>query len=394
MWRLSEFGYKRGMTKLLRRWPDWVAYPAAIWSAAYGALAVFWSSGGTGFPFGLDNDPTGGVSILSWVEADKAAPVMAAVALVGALVALAMSRGRGSPTVRLALLTFAWATAGIVALVIPDYRVLVVVAYAPIILIGTPLGLVEDANLADAITWPLVNQVLFIIGGLLWALTAVGYHRRTRNACVVCGRGSQGEGWTASERAATWGRWAAYVAVVVPLLYAATRLAWAFGIPIGISEEFFREGQEVGLWQLGGALGAMAVIGAVLTFGLIRPWGEMFPQWLPWIGGRRVPAALAIVPAALVSLLVTSAGLMFVRIVLFGRFALGDIDLGLDENWAAIAPELLWPIWGVALGAATAGYYHRRRGVCQHCGRGGHVAGRPGVPDSRRETGRVPRPGP
>src|SRR5690606_25794922 len=30
---------------------------------------------------------------------------------------------------------------------------------------------------------------------------------------------------------------------------------------------------------------------ASLTIGLVRPWGEVFPAWLPWIGGRRVPLA-------------------------------------------------------------------------------------------------------
>jgi hypothetical protein len=40
------------------------------------------------------------------------------------------------------------------------------------------------------------------------------------------------------------------------------------------------------------------------------------------------------------------------------------------ENWAALAPELLWPLWGAALGAATLAYYYRRRSKCKHCGRG------------------------
>src|SRR5829696_6889547 len=29
----------------------------------------------------------------------------------------------------------------------------------------------------------------------------------------------------------------------------------------------------------------------------------------------------------------------------------------------------VWPLWGVALGAATLAYYYRRRGRCSHCGR-------------------------
>jgi hypothetical protein len=36
----------------------------------------------------------------------------------------------------------------------------------------------------------------------------------------------------------------------------------------------------------------------------------------------------------------------------------------------ALAPELLWPVWGVALGAATLAYYYRRRNKCKHCERG------------------------
>ena len=45
----------------------------------------------------------------------------------------------------------------------------------------------------------------------------------------------------------------------------------------------------------------------------------------------------------------------------------GEMALG-GENWAALAPELLWPLWGFALGVATLAYY-RRRGGCGHCGR-------------------------
>ena len=92
--------------------------------------------------------------------------------------------------------------------------------------------------------------------------------------------------------------------------------------------------------------------GALLTLGLVRPWGETFPRWIPILGGRRVPPRLAIIPAALVSVLVTSAGLMFIRFVLTG--ALAEVfEFGEDLGWIALAPELLWPLWGAALAAAT-----------------------------------------
>jgi hypothetical protein len=62
---------------------------------------------------------------------------------------------------------------------------------------------------------------------------------------------------------------------------------------------------------------------------------------------------------------------MFVRLTLTGELGaiLGEVVLT-GENWAALAPELLWPLWGVALGAAMLAYYYRRRGTCGLCGRG------------------------
>ena len=68
------------------------------------------------------------------------------------------------------------------------------------------------------------------------------------------------------------------------------------------------------------------------------------------------------------SVLVTTAGLMFFRLVLTG--ALAEVfEFGEDLGWVALAPEVLWPFWGVALAAATLAYHYRRRGRCGHCGR-------------------------
>jgi hypothetical protein len=101
--------------------------------------------------------------------------------------------------------------------------------------------------------------------------------------------------------------------------------------------------------------------GAFLTLGLVQRWGEVFPRWVPFLSGKRVPPAMAIVPASLVSVMVTSAGLHVVRGFLVNGFP--------AEGWATTAPGLLWPMWGVALGAATLAYY-RRRGRCARCGCG------------------------
>lgn len=362
---------KRGVKKL--RWPRWAGYAALMWSLTYGALGLYWALGGAGFPFGREHDPDAALSVFADVHKEVSAPVVAVLGFVAAAVAMATLRLPRRGVLRVALLAFAWGAATALALVIPDYRVLVAVAYAPIVVLGAPFGWPPNVNLIDAFPWPVVNQFVCIAGGLAWAATAVAYGRRTSGTCATCGRSDANEGWTMPESAVRWGRWAVYVAVIVPVLYALTRWAWALGIPLGISKAFLRQGQAMGLWWAGAALATLAVGGAVLTLGLTQRWGEVFPRWLPFLRGRRVPIWLAVVPACIVSVLVTTAGLMFVRMTLAGTlggvFGNGKELVFTTENWAALAPELLWPLWGVALGAATLAYYYRRRGRCSYCGR-------------------------
>jgi hypothetical protein len=353
----------------LARWPRWVGYLATAWSLAYGSLGLWWALGGAGFPFGRENDPGAAISVFAGVRAEVGGPVIAILGFAGALAAMVMAWGRGRGALRAALLAFAWVCAVVLALVVPDYRVLMAVAYAPIFLVGAPFGY-PPVSFLEAVPWPVIDQFVCMGGGFLWAATAVAYGRRTRGACEDCGRTDGGAGWAAPAAAARWGRWAVSVAVLVPVLYAVTRWAWALGIPLGISEEFLREGQEIGLWWAGAGLATIAVGGAVLTVGLVQAWGEVFPRWMPFVGGKRVPIPVAVVPALVVSVLVTAAGLMFVRLTLTGRL---DVVLGEDvlggQNWATLAPELLWPLWGVALAAAALAYYYRRRGRCRRCGR-------------------------
>ncbi len=355
------------------RWPEWVGYAAGVWSLAYAALVLglYLALGVAGFPFG-EGDPQSALSVLDGVQAETGAAVVAALGLVGSTAAVAMARTHGRGVARTVLLGVSWTAFATLALVIPDYRVLMGVAYVPLFVFGAPFGW-PAGSFFDVITWPLVNQFLCIAGGLLWAATAVAYSRRTRSTCGNCGRADAG--WTTPNTAARWGKWAVGIAIAVPVLYAATRWAWALGIPLGISEEFLREGQEVGLWWAGAGLATVAVGGAILTLGLVQRWGEVFPRWLPFLSGRRVPIWLAVVPASLVAVIVTSAGLMFVRLTLLGT--LFEVFAFVDEaDWAALAPELLWPVWGAALGAATLAYYYRRRRRCVVCGRGGKGTGR------------------
>jgi hypothetical protein len=352
-----------------RRWPHLLGWTAAIWSLVYGFLGAYWALGGAGFPFGSGYDPGARLSVLADARPETTGWAIAVVGALGVVAAIALARGAGRGASRTLLIAVAWVFAVTLALVITDFRILVLVAYTPILLLGAPFGWLTELRIAEAITWPLVNQGVCMAGGVLWAATAVSYQRRTRGACAHCGRDDAEPSWSTREAAARWGKPAVAVAVLVPVVYAVTRIAWALGYPLGITEAFFRQGVATGLWLRGAALATLALAGAALTLGLAQRWSEVFPGWVPILGGRRVPRKLVIVPAVSVSIIVTTAGLMFVRAAIAGDFTLGTHAVTWTENWGALWPELLWPVWGVALAGATLAYHLRTRGRCAYCGR-------------------------
>ncbi|MEU7608816.1 hypothetical protein [Micromonospora sp. NPDC049204] len=342
------------------RWPDRFAPLAAGWLGLWGVLALISVLTGAGYPLGA-NEPRGGDdNLLHLVPVELATSLFAGVLLTAAVVALAMTRSAGRPPgpLRALLLGYGWVVAVLLALVVPDTRVLTILGYLPILIVGAPFGW-PPVDYSDVFTWALFVRFAAMVGGLLLAGAVLTWQRRTAAACVGCGRGDTGRGWTAPAAAARWGRWATGIAVVIPLTYAVTRFAWAVGIPLGITREFLTDMQDTGLVWAGLGLGAFATVGAILTLGLVQRWGERFPRWMIGLAGRRVPVKLAVVPATLVAIAVTAASLGL---------------LGQPEFWQEIdvagGPARLWPLWGVALGAATYAYHLRRRGACRRCGRG------------------------
>ena len=118
--------------------------------------------------------------------------------------------------------------------------------------------------------------------------------------------------------------------------------------------------------------------------GLVQRWGEVFPRWMIGLAGRRVPIALAVVPASLVSvlLIVGGIGIWSGLAQMVANLAAGGAE-GIEligEIIFQVGPTLLFPVWGVALAVATLGYYYRRRGPCSVCGRG--ASGEVGEPSS------------
>lgn len=345
-------------------WASWIGYIVAAWSAAYGAAGLWWALGGGGFPFGTGDpelmaepDVAFKVSLLGRATPEVAGPIIAVLGLAGAVVAIAMTRIPVRGRLRRLLPPFAWLLAIALTVGIQDYRTLIVVAYTPILAIGKILGVWPDGSgWGDLYLAPRLNLLMCLIAGVGWALLAVGFRRQVSGACGSCGRADAAER-TFVDR---WGRRAVWIAVAAPLLYCATRWAWALGFSLGMDPAAYQEGKEEGLWIAGAALASFGVIGAILTLGLIQRWGEVFPRWIIGLRGRRVPPMLAVVPAVLVSVLVTSASFMYLRIVL--------VDGVTAENWAFTLPEVFWSVWGAALLVAALAYHRRRRPACAMCG--------------------------
>lgn len=160
-------------------------------------------------------------------------------------------------------------------------------------------------------------------------------------------------------------RWAHVAAHIVPLTTVPSglwRLALGLGVPVGFS------GELAELYAAPGwitpyviALSLLAEGLALLTLGLVRPWGERVPARVPRLGGRPIPLPAAVVPAALGALLITTINWTSAA-MWFGPENNGDPEAPHGVAGfvmaACYAPLLAW---GPLLGAVTVAYYRRRR---------------------------------
>ena len=326
----------RAGSAVLRATP-WVAGAWALTFACLSALALLDRA-----PHPWSPSPAtalGGLTAVqvSWLIAGTAGLVLAA-GIVGAT-------GRTPRSLRVS----GWLLVGlgiVVTVAVSDVRALSFLGYLPM----TLLALIGVGPAAGHIDLGLFTNAAAALGH------AVGGLAVATSGVLVLGWAATLSGDRPSwSRWVRWGRPAVAVAAVVPLLYAVTRIAWALDVPLGVRREMLDELGSARYAGLGLAL--FAVVGAWLTTGLLARWGEVFWSWVPRVGGRPVPVAAAVVPGLIVAGATTSAGLSFWRLVLVGELSRLP---GATDDWAAWAPELLWPVWGVALAVACLAYLGRR----------------------------------
>ncbi|WP_082310562.1 hypothetical protein [Nonomuraea sp. SBT364] len=151
-------------------------------------------------------------------------------------------------------------------------------------------------------------------------------------------------------------RWA-YAAAYTAVAGCAARIA-AQAV-VGFGETPFGDGGMV-LFE-----GGFLLAGTVLPLALVHRWGRVWPRWVPWLAGGRVPRPLVLWPAAgvsggLVAYFGTGLGQMVYE-RLNGRNPFppeGGLALPEAFFWVSVPAYL---VWGAGLAVATVAYALRTR---------------------------------
>ena len=175
-----------------------------------------------------------------------------------------------------------------------------------------------------------------------------------------------------------WARVAGTVGWVAPVLgFVPLHIPWILGIPFLAHRDSFdswyhgrsngTEGHADGI--LGVPAGAayllilvlLAVLGGVLSLGLISPWGLVYPRWVPLLGGRRVPPWFPLTPTVLGSVLLVGYAL-----TLPVQLPRAIAEAGPGDPFTLTGALVGLPVllaWTVALPVAGWSYYRRTRPV-------------------------------
>lgn len=115
----------------------------------------------------------------------------------------------------------------------------------------------------------------------------------------------------------------------------------------------------------------LSVVSELVAFtavGLVSTWGEVFPRWVPGLGGRRVPVPVAVLPAGLGAAVLTvlwtwvAVGVAL-GVQVDGSPRTGTTVVAFDDWQGVLAAVAYAPLlaWGPLLGAVTISYWRRRR---------------------------------
>ncbi|MEW2220227.1 hypothetical protein AB0939_13135 [Streptomyces sp. NPDC006990] len=161
-----------------------------------------------------------------------------------------------------------------------------------------------------------------------------------------------------------WARRAAAAVVWVALPSGLWRVAVVLGVPLGLGQAEYDSMLVPGWGLLGLPLLSLLQEGlAWLTLGLVRSWGEVWPRWLPFLGGRPVPVWAAVGPAAFGAMACSVYG-----VLLLWTTAHAEMDIARWGKWLLDLCYVPMIAWGPLLAAVTVHYYRRRTRAGRHTG--------------------------
>lgn len=208
------------------------------------------------------------------------------------------------------------------------------------------------------------NKALAAVGAVLLAATARS-DRRPAGAAVRAP--------SAAPRLIQLGAWAGTLAFVP---YAAMKLVWASGGTFaGITgEEMLAVSERNGAsgifltlesWGLD-PTALLAVLGVFLLWGLVRPWGQVFPRWTLFLRGRRVPRWIPLAPALLGAATLAPYGVVgvgYLALAAAGAVTMrrGDFHSSGDALLVSWIGMVAFAVYGIALTIAARSYWLRTR---------------------------------
>ena len=159
-------------------------------------------------------------------------------------------------------------------------------------------------------------------------------------------------------------RWAVWMAYAVPLCLLPS-VIWRALLPVTTD-------MTTGWYPV--TLSVIEMSAGLLTLGLVHSWGEVVPQWVPVLGGRRVPILAATVPAFLgAALIILLCGFDILNSIYhfttpeMARSVgyIGDPNEVEAKTFADLPSYVKWLYaptlaWGPLLLAVTVAYHRRR----------------------------------
>ncbi|MFF8289005.1 hypothetical protein ACF068_07185 [Streptomyces sp. NPDC016309] len=159
--------------------------------------------------------------------------------------------------------------------------------------------------------------------------------------------------------------------------YAVMKLTWVSGGTFaGITGEemlaISRRNGASGIWLTLESWGLdatvlLAALGVFLLWGLVRPWGQVFPRWTPWLRGRRVPRWLPLAPAAIGAATLAPYGVFGVAYAALSSAGVvtmrrGDFPSSSDALLVTWVGMTAFAVYGAALIVAIRSYWLRTSG--------------------------------